>query len=94
MGCALKLKNLNLDELSKASHTKICSGCDPDVPGHVDMTFCKKCRGTGREPMKFSLAAGDLDESRREALVQAKTRGRGRGMQSMNTEDADLYLEY
>jgi hypothetical protein len=44
--------------------------------------------------MKFSLAAGELDESRREALVQAKTRGRGRGMQSMNTEDADLYLEY
>jgi hypothetical protein len=92
MGCVHKIKNLNLDELS--GHTKACSGCDPDVPGHVETAFCTRCRGTGREPMGFSMAAGELDESRREASVQAKTRGRGRGMQAMDTEDADLYLEY
>lgn len=96
MGCALKIKNLNLDTLSKANHTKRCSGCDPDMPGHVDQAFCKKCRGTGREPMGFSLAANELDESRREEAVQAKTRsrGRGHGMHAMDNEDADLYLEY
>lgn len=95
MGCVnIKIKNLNLDVLSKAGHTKACSGCDSDVPGHVETSLCKKCRGTGREPMGFSLAAGELDESRRDAAVQAKTRGRGRVMQAMDTEDTDLYLEY
>jgi hypothetical protein len=44
--------------------------------------------------MSFTSAATELDESRREAAVQSKTRGRGRGAQMMDTEDADLYLEY
>jgi hypothetical protein len=94
MGCTLKLKNLNLDELSKSARTKSCSGCDPDVPGHLERAICTKCRGTGREPMSFVSAATELDESRREAAVQSKTRSRGRGAQMMDTEDADLYLEY
>jgi len=94
MGCALKVKNLNLDELSKSERTKSCSGCDPDMPGHVDPAVCPKCRGTRREPTSFVLVATQLDESRREAAVQSKTRGRGRGAQMMDTEDADLYLEY
>jgi hypothetical protein len=102
MGCALKVKNLNLNELYRNAspkadvlgRTKSCSGCDPDMPGHVDPAVCPKCRGTRREPTSFVLVATELDESRREAAVQSKTRGRGRGAQMMDTEDADLYLEY
>lgn len=94
MGYALKIKELNLDVLSKSNRTKTCSGCDPDVPGHVKTVDCKKCRGTGRQPMGFSGVANELDESRREAAVQAKTRGWGRVMTSMDNEDSDLYLEY
>jgi hypothetical protein len=42
--------------------TKLCSGCDPDVPGHVARAVCKRCRGTGRENFAFLQILTEIRE--------------------------------
>lgn len=88
MELAYKIKNL--DESKLAAHgtpTKVCSSCDPDVPGHQNRPSCTVCRGTGREPLSFMSTLLELSESRREASCDKKRGGR-------NQSDSDLYIEY
>ena len=49
-----------------AKNTKQCSGCDPDVPNHVPQERCKRCKGTGREPLSFLSIFTELSETNQE----------------------------
>lgn len=97
---AIRVKDISDDEL-QASHghaTKQCSGCDPDVPGHVERVFCKLCGGSGQEPLSFCSTMTQLAESRRVAN-EKKIRDQARGTGDEPTEeqypdDDSLYLEY
>lgn len=46
-----------------AKNTKRCSGCDPYVPNHVSQASCTRCKGTGREALKFLSIFTELSES-------------------------------
>jgi|WetSurSiteA1Bulk_404760.scaffolds.fasta_scaffold184482_2 hypothetical protein len=96
---AIRVKETNDEEL-QASHgkaTKQCSGCDPDTPGHVERVFCKRCGGTGQEPLSFCSALAQLSESRRMA---AERGGKKHGdtdnepMEDSYPDDDSLYVEY
>lgn len=94
MNLAFKVKDL--DETALASHgtpTKICSGCDPDVPGHQDKCSCTQCRGTGREPLSFMATLLELNSSRLEESQGGPGCGSKERRQSVE-DDPDLFLEY
>lgn len=99
---AIRVKDISDDEL-QASHgqaTKQCSGCDPDVPGHVERVFCDRCKGSGQEPLSFCITMAQLSESRRAAAEKAKDPGHGTSNESDEAaedsypDDDSLYLEY
>lgn len=87
---AIRVKEIDDSDL-QASHgkaTKQCSGCDPDVPEHVERVFCQKCKGTGQEPLSFCATHAQLTESRQ--IAAEKAQGHGRGAD----DDDSLYVEY
>jgi len=96
---AIKVRDTNDDDLqdTHGKATKQCSGCDPDVPGHVERVFCKRCGGTGQEPLSFCSAFAQLAESRRAASDRSKGHGQGmtdEGPEEQFPDDDALYLEY
>jgi hypothetical protein len=70
------MADLDEDVFTSIVTTKECSGCDPDIPGHVDRVGCVACKGTGREPLSFAAAYAEISESKREEACPKKT-GRG-----------------
>lgn len=85
---AYKIKNLDEDKLAaRGTPTKLCSGCDPDVPGHQERRTCTVCKGSGREPLSFMGTLLELTASRKEAASDKKNGSR-------RQDDSDLFLEY
>jgi hypothetical protein len=48
---------------SVGENGKVCSGCDPDKPGHVAREKCTKCKGTGRERFSFLSVLTEIQET-------------------------------
>ena len=98
MGLTLKLANLRDDSFDSPAtpHTKLCSGCDPDVPKHAERPSCKRCRGTGREPMSFAQTFAEISKSRREGAQASaeKTRKMKARRGVADDEDEALDLEF
>lgn len=91
MGLALKINDLRDDSFASPTtpHTKLCSGCDPDVPRHVERASCKRCRGTGREPLSFASTFAEISASKREERQAAKEKTRKtRPRRTEDEEDA------
>lgn len=102
------LKDLDESRLKDMESTgKLCSGCDPDVPGHAEKSKCLVCKGTGYEPFSFSGAAAETAASKIPEAPNAwgKKKGKGKGKGASNLvdveyddggeeDDASLYLEY
>ena len=76
MALALKIADITEHTFANKVPTKACSVCDPDVPGHVDRKFCKRCKGTGREPLSFKALSDETAESRREETAKSSSRYR------------------
>lgn len=100
MGLALRVSDLDDDAFddkkvgSLTLATKLCSGCDPDVPGHVERKNCKTCRGTGREPLSFAGAFAEIVESKHEESHPKKGSWGDSDYGDDGDEDADGDLEY
>lgn len=97
MGLALKIRDLNEDTLATScARTKSCSGCDPDIPGHVNRATCTICRGSGREPTSFQAAFAELMASRQEAVRDPTGRGQrySGDVEYFDGEDEIQDLEY
>lgn len=93
---AIRVLETNEDDLTSAASglTKLCPGCDPDVPGHVEPRFCKKCKGTRRVPMGFMGAFAELKESRANAMTKSgSAKSSGSSRKAMDDSDGD-WLEY
>ena len=59
------LTNLDESQLKDLENPgKLCSGCDPDVPGHAEKSKCPVCKGKGFEPFSFSGAAAETAASK------------------------------
>ena len=62
---AVRVRDTTEEDLKTkvAKHDKRCGGCDPYIPNHVSQALCKRCKGTGREPLKFLAIFTELAES-------------------------------
>jgi hypothetical protein len=97
MGLAL-LADIDESQLKDLETTgKLCSTCDPDVPGHVQRSKCPTCKGSGIEPCSFAGAAKETAESKTNEEKDKKFRGKGKKRpigEEEDDDDAALYLEY
>jgi hypothetical protein len=81
---------------------KLCSTCDPDVPGHVERSKCPTCKGKGIEPCSFARTAAEIKESKSadetknngKGISKGKGKSKNQPAQTEDDDDAALYLEY
>jgi DnaJ-class molecular chaperone len=94
------LANLDESQLKDMeSEGKLCSTCDPDMPGHAERSSCPACKGKGIELCSFFSTATEIAESKlsNEPQVWGKRKGKGKlkNDECQEGEDDDsLYLEY
>lgn len=62
---AIRVRETSEDEIKTkvAKNTKRCGGCDPNVPNHVSQDKCTRCKGSGREPLRFLSIFTELSET-------------------------------
>lgn len=70
MGLALlRIRDLDEDALASSKvKTKLCSSCDPDVPGHVERRLCQVCKGSGKEALSFGGTLSEINSSKMEGV--------------------------
>jgi hypothetical protein len=69
VGLALRIRDLDEETLASFSvKTKLCSACDPDVPGHVERKLCQVCHGTGKEGLSFQGTFSEITTSKMERV--------------------------
>ena len=95
MGLALRVQDLDEDTLAASKvKTKVCSSCDPDIPGHCDRKACGVCRGTGREPLSFCVTFSEIVASKAEALKGPRKFGSSDDDYDADGDDMVQDLEY